>query len=153
MKQLVILMLFFFGAKVNAQHLFPIQYNDCNTDVFSLEKDSAIVNIDLTVMEGVVVDILQVDIRKKTIKGTFTVQILVDLEGKSCLLSVENKTNLDDKDFLYLKDNVDAHLRWNKPPEKVAVIFSFNLDGKKPEIQRWGFDMQKGLHKIDNYKK
>ena len=83
----------------------------------------------------------------KKIKGELHLQIIVDLDGKSCLLSVENKTNIE-SEALELKCIIDNNLTLEKPNEKTSVMIALMFDGNEVALKRIGMSREKGFHEI-----
>lgn len=136
-----------YGAAFS-QHVFPEKFKGCITDEFALESDSMTVKIE----EAELIRVLTGGMDEKyinKIKGTLLLQILVDLQGNSCLLSLENKTNIKTKK-LKLKKAIDGNLVWNKPHQKVAAIVAINFEGGRIALKRLGTNYYKGVHELKN---
>src|SRR5699024_7018521 len=84
----------------------------------------------------------------KEIKGILFLQILVDEKGKSCLISVENNTNIS-TEKLYLKEMVNERLFWQRPEEKTSVMLGLNFREEFVNYIRVGLDAGKGVHPIE----
>ena len=81
------------------------------------------------------------------IKGVLSIQIVVDQEGNSCVLSLENDTNIETKE-LNIKSIFDNKLRWTKPDENKSVIISIKFYGDSVELKRIGLNAEKGFHEL-----
>lgn len=130
-----------------SQNLFPEKFNGCNTDHFKLESDSITAKID----DEQLLSILKQSFDDKTIqkiRGTLSLQIIVNLDGNSCLISLKNETNIKSKK-LNLKHNIDQDLKWNKPDEKVAAVVVFKFENNGIKFKRLGINTKKGVHELN----
>ena len=133
-------------SEINGQNLFPEKFEGCNTDVFALESDTTIAKIE----DGKLIEIISKSLDEKSlkkIKGTLFLQIIVELNGNSCLISLQNETNIKSKK-INLKENIDNDLKWGKPEKKVAVIVVFYFKDSGIEIKRLGMNGKKGIHEL-----
>jgi len=142
----IFLLLFSISFGVNAQNIFDEKFEKCNTDRFSTEKDSIKVKETDKDLVYVLANNLEEENIKK-IKGLLSCQIIVDLNGKSCLLSVDNDTNIP-TEKLNLKEIIDKNLYWKKPTEKTSVIVALMFYGTSVEKKRIGMSREKGFHQI-----
>ena len=83
----------------------------------------------------------------KTIDGMLLLQIIVDLEGNSCLLSLQNETNIS-SDKLNLKSIIDENLKWKIPLEKKAALVAIKFSDIV-ELKRFGINSKKGIHELE----
>lgn len=148
MRKIVLIILCLMPSLIFGQHLFPEKFKGCITDQFALESDTAKAKILSTDFIHAVTG----DFDEKTmskIEGLLTMQILVDLDGNSCLLSVENKTNFTAAK-LKLKENIDKKLVWGKPSEKVSAIIVLEFHQGTVTYKRLGLNGNTGWHTIYN---
>ena len=137
--------LFAFAKTATAQHLFKEHYDECTTERFALESEIENAKID----EQKIVALLLKDLDEKQLKrlkGKLTLQILVDTDGTSCLLSVENEINIKSK-VLNLKDKISS-LIWIAPEKKVAAIVAIRFKKGKYEVKRLGMNADLGVHTL-----
>ena len=130
-----------------SQNLFPEKYVGCSTESFSLEMDTVRAKINV---QDFIKTIFQ-NVSEKTknkIEGELFLQILVDLEGKSCLISLENKTNIKTK-RLNLKETIDNKIMWSKPKEMVSPVIILRMKSKQVFFSRWGMNGNTGWHEIN----
>ncbi|MGK4566975.1 hypothetical protein [Flavobacterium sp. 3HN19-14] len=80
------------------------------------------------------------------IRGVLRLQVIVDIDGSSCLISVENKTNIKTSK-LDLKTNVDKNLIWGKQAEKISPLIVLNFTGDNVVVTRFGLGKQ-GIHEL-----
>lgn len=140
------LILFLATYGLNAQNIFEEKFEGCSTTHFLMESDSISVR---SVGPGVL-EILAKNFDKEVvekIKGDLSLQVLVDLQGNSCLLSIENKTNIA-TESLNIKEIIDNKLKWQKPPEKTSPILAIRFYGDAAEIIRMGLNGKKGFHEL-----
>ena len=131
-----------------SQNLFPEKFDDCNTERFALESDSTTAKT----QDSKLIEVLEKGINYKTnkeIKGILTLQIIVGLDGNSCLLSFKNDLNVSNIGPS-LKKEVDKNLNWEKPTERVAAIVSFRVQNGNIEFKRLGMNAQRGVHELKN---
>lgn len=129
-----------------SQNLFPEKFKGCNTDQFALESDSASARISHSELISIIASGFDEGVRNK-LEGSLTLQILVDLEGKSCLISVKNDTNTKTKK-LKLKETIDNNLVWNKPSMKVAAVVVLKFDSNGIKMKRLGMNGKTGVHEL-----
>lgn len=129
-----------------SQNLFPEKFSGCNTDQFALESDSATARMDHSELISVITSGFSEEV-KNQLKGVVSLQIIVDLEGKSCLLSVKNDTNTKTKK-LKLKDTIDSKLLWQKPTKKVAAVIVIKFDSTVIQLKRLGTNGKRGVHEL-----
>ncbi len=87
------------------------------------------------------------NIPKPKVWGRLSLQIVVDLEGNSCLLSMYNQTTLLSAQ-LNLKKDIDQHLVWEKPAQKVAALVVLDFYGRRTTVKRIGLDADTGWHEL-----
>ena len=136
-----------FFSSTHAQHLFPEKFSGCVTDRFALEFDKADAKVDDADLLRAITAGFDEKTRSK-ISGSMMLQILVDVDGKSCLLSAKNHTNIRTKK-LALKENIDSKLLWDTPPsKKVAAIVVVNFSRDGMVVKRLGVNANRGLHEL-----
>jgi len=99
-----------------------------------------------------VIRIVRDGLNRKTlskIKGQLFLQIIVNLKGESCLLSIKNETNVK-TNKLNLKNTIDNNLKWEVPEKKVSAIFVLNFGQNRMEIKRLGMNSKIGWHEISD---
>jgi hypothetical protein len=145
---LFLILLHLFSQSIYAQYLFEKKYEGCNTSSFALESDSATAKVsDNEIMRIIATSIDSKSIRK--ISGYLLLQILVNEDGSSCLLSLENKTNVKTKK-LNLKEAIDDQLKWSPIDKKVSAIVSVKFINQSIGIKRLGFNGFTGIHELKN---
>lgn len=147
MKKLLPILILLFTVQAQSQNIFKEKFNDCNTEYFKTESDTTTVKL-----VSDFVKILSSNFNDETVKqirGVLSLQIIVDTDGKSCLLSIENETNIDTSK-LDIKSIVDEKLLWETPKEKVSVIIATKFYGNAVEVKRIGLSKEKGLHELTN---
>ncbi|WP_040252094.1 hypothetical protein [Psychroserpens mesophilus] len=147
LNRLLILIFILTNSGIQAQNLFNEKFEGCNTDRFGTEQDS----IKVRPTEKDIVYVLENNLNKESIKkirGLISFQIIVDLDGKSCLVSVDNETNISTTK-LNLKEIIDQNLIWQKPTEKTSVIVAIKFHRKKVEKKRIGMNRKKGFYPIE----
>lgn len=140
-----ILLLVFFSQQIFSQNLFDETFEGCNTDKFTVESDSISLH-----PKNAILGILRNGFDKETVKtidGILVLQILVDLEGNSCLLSVQNETNKKTEQ-LNLKNIIDNNLKWEIPEEKKSAIIAIQFS-EIVEAKRVGLNSEKGFHELE----
>lgn len=148
MRKLISIVTFFIGITVQAQNIFRENFQGCNTDLFALESDTTIARISDDDFISIVIGSFDKKTKQK-IKGTLSMQIIVDLDGKSCLLSIDNKTNISSSK-LKIKNTIDSYLIWNKPTKKVGAIVVLNFSDNKISLKRLGMNGYIGWHEISD---
>ncbi|MGY0391691.1 hypothetical protein ACW5R3_03885 [Bizionia sp. KMM 8389] len=128
-----------------SQSIFKTSFEGCNTDYFNIESDSIV-----AVTKNDIIKVLANNLDEQVIsgiKGILSLQILIDDEGKSCLLSVDNETNIKNE-RLNLKNIINSKLEWYKPKEKISALIIIKFYGNEVELKRLGISPEKGLHVI-----
>lgn len=132
---------------LNSQNIFPEKFDGCNTEQFSIENDSVIAKINPQEFIKIIFSNVDAKIKGK-IDGSLSFQIVVDKDGKSCLLSLENKTNIKTK-ALNLKTTIDNNLTWSIPKERVSPIIILKFKNREVFFTRLGLNGNIGWHEID----
>ena len=147
MKHLLLIIIMLFSFQIYCQNIFDKKFNNCKTEYFTTESDTTSVK-----MVSDFVSILSSNFEKeivKKIRGVLSLQIIVDKEGRSCLLSLNNKTNID-TEKLDIKSIIDKNLLWKKTKQKISVIVATKFYGNAVEVKRIGLSKEKGFHEIEN---
>lgn len=128
-KILLIALMFFLQVSAYSQNLYPEKYQNCHLATFCLDCGDVLAMPPKTFVEE-----LNNSLDKKKlaeIKGVIEAQILIDENGKPCLISVMNKTNVASKK-LNLEKAINTVSFWqpaiskNKPKNSsVSLIFEF----------------------------
>lgn len=137
-----------FTPKSFTQNLFEEVFEGCKTERFVIEKDS----IKVKIKGGNLINILAKNFDERVVKeirGVLSFQVIVDLQGNSCLLSADNETNIKTEQ-LNLKNIIDNNLKWYKPKEKTSVILAIKFYGNEVELKRIGLNAEKGFHQLIN---
>ncbi len=146
MTKILIILTLFIGANLNAQQIFPEKFEDCKAAAFRLESDSMIAKI----TDKEFIDIISSGFThkiKRKIEGSIALQIFVDLEGNSCLLSVDNKTNFSTSK-LNLKRTIDDKLHWRKLKENISAIIVLKFQDNLVSLKRLGNNANAGWYEI-----
>jgi ligand-binding sensor domain-containing protein len=147
MSRLIFIVTFFIGIQVQAQHIFPEKFEGCNEEMFAFESDTTISRIADEELINIVTRDLDSKVKKK-IRGLLLLQILVDSTGKSCLLSIENKTNKSSSTF-NLKNSIDNYLIWRlNSTMKISAMVVIKFSKNNIALIRLGIDGNRGWHAI-----
>lgn len=150
MKELSIIIIVTSIVSINslkAQNIFPEKFDSCITDQFAMERDTATAKINsIKFIQDLKTYLGEVNIKK--LRGTLKLQIIVDLKGKSCLLSLENNTNIKTKE-LDLKRWIDDQVIWEIPSKKVGAIIVLEFTDLGIGYRRLGMDGKKGWHYLN----
>lgn len=147
LRALAIGMLLLVAQICSAQNIYHTQFEGCNTDHFSMESDSTTAKLNGTEF----VTKLQDAIGKKTcakLRGEIKLQIIVDLNGNSCLISMENDTKLKPKDFDF-KKFIDEEIHWQIPSKKVGPIIVLEFTKYGIGYRRLGMNGNRGWHFLE----
>ena len=126
---------------LKAQHVYPEKFDHCYLDEFKFEETSIIAEIDNEVLKEVITKGWDAKMLKGA-EGNLGIQVLVDRQGRSCLMSVRNDTNLKLKK-LNLEENVNEHLKWKGQSQKISAILVLQFEKGEITIKRLGTkDMQ-----------
>ena len=85
----------------------------------------------------------------ESVNGIMALQIIVELDGSSCLLSYDNRLNIDGFESK-LKTEIDTNLKWEDTSKKVAAIISVRIQDGLIEFKRLGMGGDKGVHELQN---
>jgi|GEM_PF-2553851 len=147
MTRLLPLLAFFICSVAHAQHVFPEKFFVCNTDRFAPENEQIIARISKKKLLEVITNGIDKTPKPKKIWGRLSLQIVVDPEGNSCLLSMHNQTTLLSAQC-DLKEDIDRNLVWEKPAQKVVTIVVIDFYGRRSTVKRIGLDANDGWHEI-----
>ena len=143
--KVLIYILLAFSLNTFAQDIFEKKFENCDTEKFVMERNTISVK-----QKTDFVNILATNFDKKTVKeirGLLSLQVIVNEEGGSCLLSIDNETNIRTED-LNLKMIIDNEVKWYKPKEKTSVILAIKFYGNEVELKRIGLSSEKGFHEL-----
>lgn len=146
MKTFLIAAFILIGIGACAQNIYPEKVGDCGNEGFIFERDTSNAKIGNVELLSFFKDNITPEILAR-IDGGLSLQILVDTAGKSCLLSVENKTNVTMEE-LGLKKAMDEKLVWGPPSEQVSVVLLVSFSEGGFEIKRLGNDAVRGWHQL-----
>lgn len=132
---------------LRAQHIFPEKFEGCIIDQFAMERDTSIAKLNSIDFIQRLKDHLG-ESKANKLRGTLRLQIIVDLSGNSCLLSIENSTNIKTKK-LDLKNWIDETLVWEIPSKKVGAIIVLEFTDLGIGYRRLGMDGKKGWHYLN----
>lgn len=149
MKKYFLLFILFSFSNLNSQNIFPQKFSGCVTDYFSLESDSLIGKTDIKNFVKVLISGMDEE-TKKYLSGTISMQIIVDLEGNSCLYSLDNMTPFQ-VSALNLKKSIDENIVWEKPSKKISPLIELKFKKKSVLYKRIGFNAKIGRHIIEEY--
>ncbi len=130
------------GFVAKTQNIFPEAFLDCDTEQFALESDTT----NARISGQVLIDVITKDFSRKTrnsISGRLALQIIVYMDGRSCLLSMENDTNIS-SDKLKIKPAIDNELKWEVPTKVVSAIVMLHFDKNDIRVQRFGMNTKRG---------
>jgi len=125
----------FSSGEIFSQNLFDIKFDGCKTDQFVFEKDERTALIGDSVLVAELTRGFDTSI-KKEIRGTVSLQILVNKKGKACLLSAKNESNVD-IEKLQLQKSV-RKLVWQKPKNNISTIVLLRFEKKGLIIKHLG---------------
>lgn len=150
MKKVVLFVVFLFITKFSySQNIFPEKFSGCVTDHFALESDSLVAKTDVPVFIKTIISSLDAKSKSK-IKGILSLQIIVDMDGNSCLISIKNDTNIKSSKF-ELKEIIDETIKWNNPSKKVSPLIQLKFNSNSVQYIRLGINAKKGNHIIEEY--
>jgi streptogramin lyase len=128
-KILITIVLGIITSTLYAQSLYPEKFDDCKLTTFCLDCGDSKAQPPKTIIQDLLTGIGEKNLG--ILKGTIELQILVNQEGKPCLLSVDNKTNISSVD-LKLKASVNGTDNWTpaitgtkKENSSVSIILQF----------------------------
>jgi hypothetical protein len=144
MHRLLPLLAFFICSITHAQHIFPEKFFVCNTNPFVQENGTIIARINNKKLIEVIRNGIDKTPKPK-VWGRLSLQIVVDPEGKSCLLSMYNQTTLLPAQF-DLKKDIDDNLVWENPAQQVAALVILDFYGRRTTVKKVGLDANTGWH-------
>jgi hypothetical protein len=148
MKYFLALLLLAIGTKAFSQHVYPEVIDNCYLDQFVYESDSLIAKLD----NDKIIEVITAswdENTKKSADGFLGLQVLVNNRGASCLMSIQNGTNMKTKK-MNLTESINDNLKWPRMPQKVSVIMVLTFNKGEIELKRMGTIDKKSLVEIDN---
>lgn len=131
-----------FFLELKAQNVFPEKFEGCDTKMFALESDTTEARICNRHFMDVFMESLSEEV-KNSISGRLGLQIIVYKDGSSCLLSVDNGTNIPTNQLIF-KESIDNELNWEAPSRIVSAIVVINFEQAATRIQRYGNNSKRG---------
>lgn len=148
-QKLFIALLFLgFGTQAFSQHVYPEVIDNCYLDQFIFESDSTIAKLD----KDKIIEVITSGWDEKTLKsanGMLGLQVLVNNRGASCLMSIQNETNMKTKK-MNLTETINDNLKWPRMPQKVSVIMVLTFDKGEIDLKRLGTKDKKSLIALDH---
>lgn len=144
---LLLTALFTIGS-LKAQYVYPEKFEHCYLDEFKFEETSIIAQIDNEEIKKVLTEGWDSKMLKGA-EGNLGLQILVDRQGKSCLMSVRNDTNLKMKK-MNLEEKINNNLKWKGQSDKISAILVLHFEKGEISIKRLGTTDMRTLTEIDN---
>lgn len=147
-KYSISLVLIVLCTQVSAQHVYPEVIDNCYLDQFVYESDSLLAKLENEKIIEVITASWD-EKTKKSAEGFLGLQILVNNRGASCLMSIQNGTNMKTKK-MNLTESINDNLKWPRMPQKVSVIMVLSFNKGEIELKRMGTIDKKSLVEIDN---
>lgn len=134
--------LFLSALIVNGQNLYQEKFDDCKLSTFCLDCGDIKAEPQSNIIDEIIKNLNKSNFAKT--KGIIEVQILVDENGKPCLLSVQNQTNISTTK-LKLKKAINNTSYWNPAVNKgknqnTSVSLVLEFDNGKLSVKRRNFD-------------
>lgn len=127
------------AISLRAQSLYPEKFEDCKLSSFCVDCGESKAQPPKTIIQNLLTGIGQKNLG--ILKGTIELQILINQDGKPCLLSVDNKTNISSTD-LKLKASINGSENWTpavtggkNENSSVSIILQFE-NGKYAATRR-----------------
>jgi ligand-binding sensor domain-containing protein len=125
-----------------SQNLYPEKFEDCKLTTFCLDCGTQKAQPPKSILQSLFNGMGEKNLAE--LKGTIDLQILIDQNGKPCLLSAENKTNISSAD-LKLKESVNGGENWaaaatGSKRENSSVCIILKFENGKYEAKRRIFD-------------
>ncbi|MEQ8238496.1 MAG: hypothetical protein RIA69_04745 [Cyclobacteriaceae bacterium] len=130
------------------QTLFPDKFQGCNTERFGLESDTITARVSDQHLISTITSSFDEKTQKK-IRGKLTLQVLVEEDGTSCLLSLKNDTKVKTSK-MNIKKAIDEQLQWDTLDERVSPVILLNFSQNGIAFKRLGMNANKGVHELLN---
>lgn len=140
-KTILFILTIFLTPYLNAQNLYPKKLDNCVTDKFCLDCGDIKVNVDSNKL-NILTDNLNNSNNLAGVKGRVMFQILVDANGKGCVLShTDVSDNIISQNIVKALNNFDGFIpakTKGKNEERTSFNMSFEImDGKiKAKVER-----------------
>ncbi|MBC7642647.1 MAG: hypothetical protein H7174_09995 [Flavobacterium sp.] len=131
-----------FSITIYSQNLYSEKFEDCKTSSFCLDCGDTKAQPTKEILQEIVSNLDKKSLSH--LNGLIEVQIIIDENGKPCLLSCENKTNVSSSN-LKLKNAINNTLIWqpaitNNKTENSSVSIIFEFINGKINAKRRVFD-------------
>lgn len=143
-KTITFLILIIFSTSIYSQSLYPEKFEDCKLSQFCLDCGDTKAQPSMDILQEIV---SKLDKKSLTnLNGIIEVQILIDENGKPCLLSCENKTSVSSIE-LNLKNAINNTSNWqpaitNNKNENSSVSVIFEFSNGQVNAKRRVFDFK-----------
>lgn len=148
MKIWLLIIFLIFQVRVYSQELLPEKFAACDAPSFLLESDTTVARISDDKLIAIIVSGFEKNVKTK-IAGVLQMQIIVDSNGNSCLLSIKNKTNIK-TEALNLKNTIDQKLKWNRPMQGVSTLVVLYFEATQISLKRFGYSSEYGWQEISD---
>lgn len=125
-----------------SQNIFPEKVSDSNIQAFKLESKITSARIP----ESELLSSLMKTIPSQKIEGVLMMQVYIEKNGKACLISVDNKTNISTNELDLAK--AISITKWTGNVEAICAIIHLTFNKGKVFVRRLGMDKNLGLHEI-----
>lgn len=131
----VILLACFLPNRAEAQFLFREKTGDCYAHQFQLESDTLMVDyVDTTLIRQLRSGFNP--LMNGVVTGKILMQILVGPDGRACLMSYENNTNLPN-DFLNLQATIQQQVKLKGQSQVMCLVIRLTLNKDESTLKRW----------------
>ena len=155
MKKTILSLLTLFSLTLSySQNLYPEKYKDCSLTSFCLDCGDTKAEPPKSLMSELLNKFDKKSLNK--IKGTIEVQILIDENGKACLLSSANQTNISSIK-LGLQKAINSTSNWEsaitenkKTNSSVSLVFEFENGNFSAKRRVFDFKNQSNAKSVGN---
>ncbi|WP_299443164.1 hypothetical protein [uncultured Aquimarina sp.] len=132
-----------------SQNIYEEKFEGCNTKRFALESEIETAKKDKNELIKLLTKHITNDAQQK-LRGKLKLQIIVYMDGTSCLLSYENNTKLssDELKIELIKELVDNELVWMNGKENIAALVELRFKRKEITLKRYGMNAKSGWHEL-----
>nr|WP_181716104.1 hypothetical protein [Flavobacterium sp.]QJS06628.1 two-component system sensor histidine kinase/response regulator [Flavobacterium sp.] len=153
MKKIILLLLTLFNLTLSySQNLYPEKYKDCSLTNFCLDCGDTKAEPPNSLMNELLDKFDKKSLSK--IKGNIEVQILIDENGRACLLSSANQTNIS-SNKLGLQKAINSTSNWEsaisenkKTNSSVSFVFEFENGNFSAKRRNFDFKNQSNVKSV-----
>lgn len=136
-----------FVVTSHAQTVFKTKFTPCSETKFIFEENTILAKTDNKELVNLIFQSMDEEAAKR-IEGHMLLQVIVGLDGRSCLLSMDNQTNIPTEQ-MKIKDQLDSKLVWQNSNQVLSAVLLVVINKNGVAVKRFGKNGKGGWQVLD----